>query len=291
MKINKWIYTVTLGLLLVSCQTVETPMFNDKDDTFISFVETEVYAAENGVVVKIPVQMVASKAYDAIVNFSVDAAAYEDKKQARENEHYRIKNGAKSLMFENNGEMVQYIELEMIDNDTQDGDLFFDITLHFDEAPRNGIHINLGADYTAKVIITDDEDPMNQAGILGTFVAKGTSLFEGEGDLTWNCEIKKDYTLGGLGVWVGPICPDVTYQPVYGTVSKDYTTITFEVNQPLKKDGSVRLDFLGAGNVAVCNSGTIEFTALAAAAYNSDAGAYEGYHYAMAPVTLTKVEK
>ncbi len=289
MKINKWIYTATLGVLLASCQTVETPMFNDKDDTFIAFVETEVYAAEDGDVVKIPVQMVASKAYDATVNFSVNATAYEGKNPAEEGTHYRVKNETKSLTFVNDGDLIQYIELEMIDNSTQDGDLFFDITLHFDGATRckchaNGIHISLGADYTAKVIVTDDEDPMNQAGILGKFTAEAVSLFD-DSPLSWTCEIKKDYESGGLGVWVGPLFPDATYQAVYGTVSKDYTTITFDLAQSLNSDGSIVLDFLGASNVATCNNGTIQFVALGAMATGG------GYYYAMAPVTLTKVDK
>ena len=36
MKINKFIYTAVIGALFASCQSVETPMFSDKD-AFVAF--------------------------------------------------------------------------------------------------------------------------------------------------------------------------------------------------------------------------------------------------------------
>ena len=61
MKISKFIYAAVVGGVLASCQSVDTPMFSDKD-AFVAFDSKSTSIAENaGSEVKIPVSLVASK--------------------------------------------------------------------------------------------------------------------------------------------------------------------------------------------------------------------------------------
>ena len=69
MKINKFIYVAVVGALFASCQSVETPMFSDKD-AFVAFDNASTTIEENAnKEIQIPVSLVASKALDASVNF------------------------------------------------------------------------------------------------------------------------------------------------------------------------------------------------------------------------------
>ncbi len=124
--------------------------------------------------------------------------------------------------------------------------------------------------------------PIEIAGIIGNYSVSGVSLFD-DTDLTWTCQIVRDAYRENI-VWFSSLFPNGQYLPVYGTVSEDLSSITVEADQYLTKDGSIRLDFLGVSNVAVCNNGTIQFVALGAMATG-------GYYYAMAPVILTRIEE
>ena len=57
MKISKFIYAAVVGGVLASCQSVDTPMFSDKD-AFVAFDSKTTSIAENaGGEVKIPVSL------------------------------------------------------------------------------------------------------------------------------------------------------------------------------------------------------------------------------------------
>ena len=63
MKINKFIYVAVVGALFASCQSVETPMFSDKD-AFVAFDNASTTIEENAnKEIQIPVSLVASKAF------------------------------------------------------------------------------------------------------------------------------------------------------------------------------------------------------------------------------------
>ena len=142
MKISKFIYAAVVGGVLASCQSVDTPMFSDKD-AFVAFDSKSTSIAENaGSEVKIPVSLVASKGLDVSVGFEIDTTAYAGKNAAKEGVNYRLKNTSNTLSFTDGGEMVAYILIEPIDNDDYDGDVCFDIKL---SAPEG---CNLGANYT-----------------------------------------------------------------------------------------------------------------------------------------------
>ena len=153
MKISKFIYAAVVGGVLASCQSVDTPMFSDKD-AFVAFDSKTTSIAENAArEVKIPISLVASKGLDVSVGFEIDTTAYAGKNAAKEGVNYRLKNTSNTLSFTADGEMVAYILIEPIDNGDYNGDVCFDIKL---SAPEG---CNLGANYTTTVTISDDDHP------------------------------------------------------------------------------------------------------------------------------------
>lgn len=235
MKISKFIYAAVVGGVLASCQSVDTPMFSDKD-AFVVFDSKSTSIAENaGSEVKIPVSLVASKGLDVSVGFEIDTTAYAGKNAAKEGVNYRLKNTSNTLSFTDGGEMVAYISIEPIDNSDYNGDVCFDIKL---SAPEG---CNLGANYTTTVTISDDDHPLAAAGILGTYSVVGQSPFSNiTGPFYWTCVVSKDNDYVNR-VWFTQVTPDLqglTPNRVMGTVSDDFNTITIQSGQSLGTVGS-----------------------------------------------------
>lgn len=235
MKISKFIYAAVVGGVLASCQSVDTPMFSDKD-AFVAFDSKSTSIAENaGGEVKIPVSLVASKGLGVSVGFEIDTTAYAGKNAAKEGVNYRLKNTSNTLSFTDGGEMVAYLSIEPIDNGTYDGDVCFDIKL---SAPEG---CNLGANYTTTVTISDDDHPLAAAGILGTYNVVGQTPFSNvPGPFYWTCVVSKDNDYVNR-VWFTQVTPDLqglTPKPVMGTVSDDFNTITIQSGQSLGTVGS-----------------------------------------------------
>lgn len=231
MKINKFIYVAAVGALFASCQSVDTPMFSDKD-AFVAFESTTTTIDENGnKEYQIPVSFVASKPYDVTVNFSVDTTAYAGVNAAKPGVHYNLKTTEQTLTFTSAGPMVQNIVIEPIDNGDYDGDVCFDLKL---SSPTG---CNLGANYTLKVTISDDDHPLAAAGILGTYSVVGQSPFTNvTGPFYWTCVVSKDADYENR-VWFSQVTPDLSgldkFNAVYGTISDDYSSITIEGGQAL----------------------------------------------------------
>lgn len=292
MKISKFIYAAVVGGVLASCQSVDTPMFSDKD-AFVAFDSKSTSIAENaGSEVKIPVSLVASKGLDVSVGFEIDTTAYAGKNAAKEGVNYRLKNTSNTLSFAADGEMVAYISIEPIDNGDYNGDVCFDIKL---SAPEG---CNLGANYTTTVTISDDDHPLAAAGILGTYTASGVSPFEDDNGatFTWTCEVVKDADYIDR-VWFTQIVPTesgAVYKSVMGTVSADFKSITINAGQDLGTYGStytLSLDFNGASSAtAYVSNNTIAINTfvLASAAFG---GETVGYLTGVRTLTLTKVEE
>lgn len=289
MKISKFIYAAVVGGVLASCQSVDTPMFSDKD-AFVAFDSKSTSIAENaGSEVKIPVSLVASKGLDVSVGFEIDTTAYAGKNAAKEGVNYRLKNTSNTLSFAADGEMVAYISIEPIDNGDYNGDVCFDIKL---SAPEG---CNLGANYTTTVTISDDDHPLAAAGILGTYTASGVSPFEDDNGatFTWTCEVVKDADYIDR-VWFTQIVPSAsgaTYKSVMGTVSSDFRSITINAGQDLGTAGSytLSLDFNGASSAtAQVSDGTISINTYVIATIVEQPGyAASGAQ----TVTLKKVEE
>lgn len=291
MKINKFIYTAVIGVLFASCQSVETPMFSDKD-AFVAFEGKTTSIDENAnKEIQIPVSLVASKSMDATVTFAIDTTAYANKNAAEEGVNFVLKNATDTLTFSSTGEMVQYITIEPIDNIDYTGDLCFDIKL---TSPSG---CNLGANYTVAVTIADDDHPLAAAGILGTYTASGESPFTGEEGViyTWTCEIQKDPDYVDR-VWFTQLVPTVsgiTYKSIMGTVDSDFRTITINGSQDMGTYGStytLQIDFNGAGAaVAQVSNGTISISSPVLAVAYQD-GTQAGYVTGVRTCTMTKVE-
>lgn len=235
MKISKFIYAAVVGGVLASCQSVDTPMFSDKD-AFVAFDSKTTSIAENaGGEVKIPVSLVASKGLGVSVGFEIDTTAYAGKNAAKEGVNYRLKNTSNTLSFTADGEMVAYISIEPIDNGDYNGDVCFDIKL---SAPEG---CNLGANYTTTVTISDDDHPLAAAGILGTYSVVGQTPFSNvPGPFYWTCVVSKDNDYVNR-VWFTQVTPDLqglTPNKVMGTVSDDFNTITIQSGQSLGTVGS-----------------------------------------------------
>lgn len=292
MKISKFIYAAVVGGVLASCQSVDTPMFSDKD-AFVAFGSKSTSIAENaGSEVKIPVSLVASKGLDVSVGFEIDTTAYAGKNAAKEGVNYRLKNTSNTLSFTDGGEMVAYLSIEPIDNGTYDGDVCFDIKL---SAPEG---CNLGANYTTTVTISDDDHPLAAAGILGTYTASGVSPFEDDNGatFTWTCEVVKDADYIDR-VWFTQIVPTesgAVYKSVMGTVSADFKSITINAGQDLGTYGStytLSLDFNGASSAtAYVSNNTIAINTFVLASAASG-GETVGYLTGVRTLTLTKVEE
>ena len=292
MKISKFIYAAVVGGVLASCQSVDTPMFSDKD-AFVAFDSKSTSIAENAArEVKIPISLVASKGLDVSVGFEIDTTAYAGKNAAKEGVNYRLKNTSNTLSFTDGGEMVAYLSIEPIDNSTYDGDVCFDIKL---SAPEG---CNLGANYTTTVTISDDDHPLAAAGILGTYTASGVSPFEDDNGatFTWTCEVVKDADYIDR-VWFTQIVPTesgAVYKSVMGTVSADFKSITINAGQDLGTYGStytLSLDFNGASSAtAYVSNNTIAINTFVLASAASG-GETVGYLTGVRTLTLTKVEE
>lgn len=292
MKISKFIYAAVVGGVLASCQSVDTPMFSDKD-AFVAFDSKTTSIAENAArEVKIPISLVASKGLDVSVGFEIDTTAYAGKNAAKEGVNYRLKNTSNTLSFTADGEMVAYISIEPIDNDDYNGDVCFDIKL---SAPEG---CNLGANYTTTVTISDDDHPLAAAGILGTYTASGVSPFEDDNGatFTWTCEVVKDADYVDR-VWFTQIVPTesgATYKSVMGTVSADFKSITINAGQDLGTYSStytLSLDFNGASSAtAYVSNNTIAINTFVLASAASG-GETVGYLTGVRTLTLTKVEE
>lgn len=291
MKISKFIYAAVVGGVLASCQSVDTPMFSDKD-AFVAFDSKTTSIAENAArEVKIPISLVASKGLDVSVGFEIDTTAYAGKNAAKEGVNYRLKNTSNTLSFTADGEMVAYISIEPIDNDDYNGDVCFDIKL---SAPEG---CNLGANYTTTVTISDDDHPLAAAGILGTYTASGVSPFEDDNGatFTWTCEVVKDADYIDR-VWFTQIVPTesgAVYKSVMGTVSADFKSITINAGQDLGTYGStytLSLDFNGASSAtAYVSNNTIAINTFVLASAAS--GGETVYLTGVRTLTLTKVEE
>lgn len=291
MKISKFIYAAVVGGVLASCQSVDTPMFSDKD-AFVAFDSKSTSIAENAArEVKIPISLVASKGLDVSVGFEIDTTAYAGKNAAKEGVNYRLKNTSNTLSFTDGGEMVAYLSIEPIDNGTYDGDVCFDIKL---SAPEG---CNLGANYTTTVTISDDDHPLAAAGILGTYTASGVSPFEDDNGatFTWTCEVVKDADYIDR-VWFTQIVPTesgAVYKSVMGTVSADFKSITINAGQDLGTYGStytLSLDFNGASSAtAYVSNNTIAINTFVLASAASG-GETVGYLTGVRTLTLTKLK-
>lgn len=225
----KIIKNITYGFIalaamsFVSCSN-DLPEFNDSD-SFVALRQTSVSVSELGGELEIPVLLSSLNGKEGSVDFEIvsDEAA-----PAVEGVHFSVENVSKTLTFTKE-ENTQVIKLKIIDNDTYNGDVRLTINL------VNAQGVNLGADKSISITIEDDEHPL--AFMLGTFIASGTSYFNGEQE--WTVKIAKDDS-DVSKVWITNFVEggSSAANPIYGTVSEGNTEIHIPVKQTLATSSS-----------------------------------------------------
>ena len=223
MKIFKIALGMAAGLLLASCNINELPEYDDSN-AFVAFTSSSVNVGEEEGSKQVEVLLTSIGGIETTVNFEVAPA---ETAGAVEGKHYTIE-GSKSLTFKKDAP-TQKITLNIIDNDTFDGDVKFTIKLLDPEG------VQLGASKTCSVTIEDDEHPL--LFILGTLSAKGVSDFNG--DTEWEVRIAKDDS-DLSKVWIYNLVPggSSSSSPVYGIVNDDKTEIRIPVGQEVAVSSS-----------------------------------------------------
>ena len=223
MKIFKLALGMAAGLLLASCNINELPEYDDSN-AFVAFTSSSVNVGEEEGSKQVEVLLTSIGGIETTVNFEVTPA---ETAGAVEGKHYTIE-GSKSLTFKKDAP-TQKITLNIIDNDTFDGDVKFTIKLLDPEG------VQLGASKTCSVTIEDDEHPL--LFILGTLSAKGVSDFNG--DTEWEVRIAKDDS-DLSKVWIYNLVPggSSSKSPVYGIVNDDKTEIRIPVGQEVAVSSS-----------------------------------------------------
>lgn len=223
MKIFKIALGMAAGLLLASCNINELPEYDDSN-AFVAFTSSSVNVGEEEGSKQVDVLLTSISGIETTVNFEVAPA---ETAGAVEGKHYTIE-GSKSLTFKKDAP-TQKITLNIIDNDTFDGDVKFTIKLLDPEG------VQLGASKTCSVTIEDDEHPL--LFILGTLSAKGPSYFNG--DTEWEVRIAKDDS-DLSKVWIYNLVPggSSSSSPVYGIVNDEKTEIRIPVGQEVAVSSS-----------------------------------------------------
>lgn len=223
MKIFKIALGMAAGLLLASCNINELPEYDDSN-AFVAFTSSAVSVGEEEGSKQVEVLLTSIGGIETTVNFEVAPA---ETAGAVEGKHYTIE-GSKSLTFKKDAP-TQKITLNIIDNDTFDGDVKFTIKLLDPEG------VQLGASKTCSVTIEDDEHPL--LFILGTLSAKGPSYFNG--DTEWEVRIAKDDS-DLSKVWIYGLVPggSSSSSPVYGIVNDEKTEIRIPVGQEVAVSSS-----------------------------------------------------
>lgn len=207
---------VALATMAFSSCSNDLPEFNDAD-AFVALRATTASFVENGEGTEIDVLLTSLNGLEGSVDFEIvpDSVA-----PANEGVDFTIENASKTLTFTKDAP-TQSIKIKPIDNDVYTGDTRFTINL------VNAKGVNLGANKSITVTVEDDEHPL--AFMLGTYAAKGSSLFNG--DIEWTVKIAKDDT-DAAKVWISNMVPGGSNTPIYGTVNdaKD------EIRIPVKQD-------------------------------------------------------
>ena len=223
MKIFKIALGMAAGLLLASCNINELPEYDDSN-AFVAFTSSAVNVGEEEGSKQVEVLLTSIGGIETTVNYEVTPA---ETAGAVEGKHYTIE-GSKSLTFKKDAP-TQKITLNIIDNDTFDGDVKFTIKLLDPEG------VQLGVSKTCSVTIEDDEHPL--LFILGTLSAKGPSYFNG--DTEWEVRIAKDDS-DLSKVWIYGRVPggSSSSSPVYGIVNDEKTEIRIPVGQEVAVSSS-----------------------------------------------------
>ena len=221
---------ITFGLalsamVLSSCRDNDYPTFNDAD-AFVAMQSAAYVVGEKDNSIEIPVMLTSLSGLEKTVEFTItpDSVA-----GAVEGTHFTLENESKSLTFTKD-QPTQTIKLKIIDNNSYDGNVKFNISL----AKTEGL--NLGANSNCVVTIRDDEHPL--AAFLGTYSASADSYFASRGHFDWEITISTDESDDNK-VWIANIDPFFgkygyvapNYNFFYGFANEEKTEIHIPVGQ------------------------------------------------------------
>lgn len=222
MKKVKSIYGLfaATALMLASCSINDAPTFDDSE-AFVAFTNSTMSVGEEKGSLEIPVLLTSISGISETVEFEITA---NEAAPAVEGTHYTVESNTLTFTKE---APTQYIKLNIIDNDTFNGDVKLSITL------KSPAKVNLGTSKTCDVTIEDDEHPL--LFILGILQAKGNSFFNG--DTEWTVKIEKDAE-DLSKVWISNFVPGGSSLAIYGVVNAEKTEIRIPVGQEIAKSSS-----------------------------------------------------
>lgn len=226
-------------LTFTGCRNNDLPEFNDAD-AFVAFTSASFGVSETSGTLEIPVLLTSLSGLEATVEFTLtpDSAA-----GAVEGVNYTLANSSKTLTFTKDAP-TQVISLNIIDNDTFDGNVKFTIEL---VAPEG---LNLGASKQCVVSIQDNEHPL--AFILGDYAGSADSYFSSRGHFDWTISVDRDESDVNK-VWIsnldpyfgknGKVAPDCNL--FYGFVNDEKTEIRVPVGQEMGYEKTFLVAFTG----------------------------------------------
>lgn len=220
---NKFISIISAAAgiaLLASCDLNKYPRFDDKD-AFAAIGVARMSVKETAGKISIPVTIASVNPIQTSVTYAVADGA-----TAKEGENYSFADKSGVLVF-NGEERTKTIDINIADlSGIYTGDVSF--TINLVSATSN---VNLGAEKTCTIIIEDLDHPL--ADILGEYTVTTTDYANGATQYTMS--LTKDDNDVSI-VWCDYITPLAASNPkdkfaVWGTVSKDHSTITFNLGQ------------------------------------------------------------
>lgn len=238
MKRINTIFALAAGIAaFASCDVNKTPVWSD-DDAFAAFDKTAVSVKEDAGSVKIPVTIASIDPVEVAVTY-----AAVDTLGAKNGVNFKLKDESGVLAFDGE-QRTAYIEIEIIDQPgTFTGDLKFSVDL------KGAGDLNLGANKTCVVTITDNDHPL--AAILGTYKASADSYFSNLGHFDWEINVVKDPEDVSV-VWFENLDPYFAQNGISatngknrfcGNVNKDMTKIVIPQDQKMGYENVVLVGF------------------------------------------------
>lgn len=224
MKRINTIFALAAGIaMFASCDINQTPVWSD-DDAFAAFDKTAVSVKEDAGSVRIPVTIASIDPVEVAVTY-----AAVDTLGAKNGVNFKFTNESGVLSFDGE-QRTAYIEVEIIDNPgVFTGDLKFSVDL------KGAGDLNLGANKTCVVTITDNDHPL--AAILGNYTGSGPDYSGAMA--TFNINVVKDADDLNV-VWFENFDPTFasysssTVNRFYGNVSAAKTEIVIPQKQEFK---------------------------------------------------------
>lgn len=217
-KILPFILTLTFGILMVSCNVNDNPVFDDSE-AFVAFDSGTMSVKESVGEISIPVTLASVQGLAVTISYeaveSPDSTVIPASSAAVAGKDFELLDAAGTLSFTSEAR-TQYVKIKIIEHKgTYTGDLKFQIRI------KNSGSVKVSREDNIVVTITDNDHPLNA--ILGTYTCKGKSYFNG--DVAWDMTFTKDPGDVSI-VWIKGIA--------YGFAEGGgfYGTVTMKDNQP-----------------------------------------------------------